>query len=680
MENSLLFGPIEKIEESLFYNIYETMVFRAAKFTNGSAGPSQTDAEFFRFILTHKNFKEEGKKLRNEIAKFARLIASKPFNPDLLDSYVNSRLIPLNKCPGVRPIGIGETFRRIVGKCLSWELKTAIQVAAGPLQVCTGLKSGSEAAVHYMREQFETESAEAVILVDASNAFNSVNRQALLHNVRVLCPELSIIAINMYRKPCRLFVGGTEIPSREGTTQGDNLAMSLFAIATLPVLRKLEDHEKVAQVWLADDATGVGTLHALLGWWKDIIVEGLKYGYFVNQEKSCLILKNPEHLHSAQEIFSDCNIDIRIDGQRHLGAVLGTPEFKDTYINNLVVEWSDMLKKLVHFAKSQPQAAYACFTHGVRHKFTYFMRTLDISSYMGPLDKIITHELIPTIFGCPISPIHRELMSLPLKNGGMGMPQLEYLAKREHAASLLVTRGLVNSMKGKSLATTFSESTDELQDILKQRVSEYKEQQENIFKKVDKKTARVLDQISEPGSSNWLSCLPLRKHGFVLNKSEFRDSIRLRYNLDLDRLPSQCPCGKTFDVNHSLNCHLGGYIIIRHNEIRDFLAGLLKTVCSDVEVEPQLQELEGEQFTRSSTLTGDQARPDIKARGFYRAGQVAFFDVKVINPNSNSYLQHSTKKVMENAEKCYPLKELCKRAVRADTAHLERIIRAWCST
>ena len=73
-------------------------------------------------------------------------------------------------------------------------------------------------------------------------------------------------------------------------------------------------------------------------------------------------------------------------------------------------------------------------------------------------------------------------MSLPLKNGGMGMPQLEYLAKREDAASLLVTRGLVNFMKGKSLATTYTESTYELQDILKQRVSEYKEQQEDIHK------------------------------------------------------------------------------------------------------------------------------------------------------------------------------------------------------
>ena len=65
---------------------------------------------------------------------------------------------------------------------------------------------------------------------------------------------------------------------------------------------------------------------------------------------------------------------------------------------------------------------------------------------------------------------------------------------------------------------------------------------------------------------------------------------------------------------------------------------MLKTGCSDVEVEPLLQELEGEQFTRSSALSGDQERPDLRARGFYRPGQVAFFDVKPINPNYTSYL------------------------------------------
>ena len=63
------------------------------------------------------------------------------------------------------------------------------------------------------------------------------------------------------------------------------------------------------------------------------------------------------------------------------------------------------------------------------------------------------------------------------------------------------------------------------------------------------------------------------------------------------------------------------------------------------------RELEGEQFTTSSALTGDQARPEIRARGFFRPGRVAFFDVKVINPNSTLNLQHSIKKTLENAER-----------------------------
>ena len=58
---------------------------------------------------------------------------------------------------GVRPIGIGETIRRIVGKAIAWSLKADIQDTAGPLQVCTGIKSGAEAATHFVREQFESE-------------------------------------------------------------------------------------------------------------------------------------------------------------------------------------------------------------------------------------------------------------------------------------------------------------------------------------------------------------------------------------------------------------------------------------------------------------------------------------------------------------------------------------------
>ena len=91
--------------------------------------------------------------------------------------------------------------------------------------MCAGLRSGSEAAVHAMHSIFEDEETDAVLLVDASNAFNALNRAAALHNIRVLCPPLATYAINTYRQPARLFItGGSELKSAEGTTQGDPLA------------------------------------------------------------------------------------------------------------------------------------------------------------------------------------------------------------------------------------------------------------------------------------------------------------------------------------------------------------------------------------------------------------------------------------------------------------------------
>ena len=67
-------------------------------------------------------------------------------------------------------------------------MKKDIQEAAGPLQMTTGLQSGAEGAIHFMKEIFDDEQKDAVILVDVSNAFNSLNRNAALHNIQILCP------------------------------------------------------------------------------------------------------------------------------------------------------------------------------------------------------------------------------------------------------------------------------------------------------------------------------------------------------------------------------------------------------------------------------------------------------------------------------------------------------------
>ena len=82
-----------------------------------------------------------------------------------------------------------------------------------------------------MRSIFDADDTDAVILVDASNAFNRLNKQIALHNIQYSCHPMSQALINTYRAPSRLFIiGGGEIKSLEGTTQGDPLAMKFYAL------------------------------------------------------------------------------------------------------------------------------------------------------------------------------------------------------------------------------------------------------------------------------------------------------------------------------------------------------------------------------------------------------------------------------------------------------------------
>ena len=90
----------------------------------------------------------------------------------------------------IRPIGIGEIIRRITGKCIVKVLKGDIQKAGGLIQTCTGVPSGIEAAIQATRQAFEREDSQSLLLVDATNAFNSLNRQAAVHNLKKLCPPL----------------------------------------------------------------------------------------------------------------------------------------------------------------------------------------------------------------------------------------------------------------------------------------------------------------------------------------------------------------------------------------------------------------------------------------------------------------------------------------------------------
>ena len=100
-----------------------------------------------------------------------------------------SRLVALDKCPGVRPIGIGETLRRLIGKAVGMATRYDVEEVCGIDQLCAGMKAGIEGAVRAIKDiNFDDRNDDGwgVLLVDAANAFNCINRLALLWNVRVL--------------------------------------------------------------------------------------------------------------------------------------------------------------------------------------------------------------------------------------------------------------------------------------------------------------------------------------------------------------------------------------------------------------------------------------------------------------------------------------------------------------
>ena len=289
-------------------------------------------------------------------------------------------------------------MRRKIAECVTRVTKQDIIEASSLLQVCAGLKSGAEAAIHAMHGIFDADNADAVLLIDASNAFNSLNRASALHNVAVLCPTLATYATNTYSAPARHFVtGGKELKSADGTTQGDPLAMNFYAISFEPLITHLNLSSNAKQCWYADDATCAGSLE-------------------------------------------DTAIKISTQGQKHVGAVLGSRPYLEEYMRGKVEDWVEQVAKLAEFAAANPQASYAAFTIGLKHRWTYYLRTLpDIKDLLELLERAIGNVLIPAIPGHTCTPTECELLALLVRLRGLDLTNPCRNTTKEYKASISVT-------------------------------------------------------------------------------------------------------------------------------------------------------------------------------------------------------------------------------------------------
>ena len=229
--------------------------------------------------------------------------------------------------------------------------------------------------------------------------------------------------------PARLFtVDGGELLSKEGTTQGDPISMSAYALGILQLLQFLLDVISVnelnaKEVAFADDFTVAGKIPSIKDYWSQLKSIGPKYGYFPKASKSYLIVKEDQLPHATAS-FENSNVNITVKGKRHLGVIVGSEIYKREYVDDLVKGWNSQLCILSTITESQPQAACSAFVSGLKNKLSYFMRTIpDISNLLIPIEDTIRNRFIPAITGGRIcNKEERGLLSLPTRYGGLAIP------------------------------------------------------------------------------------------------------------------------------------------------------------------------------------------------------------------------------------------------------------------
>ena len=212
----------------------------------GSAGPSGLDACSWKRLCF--SFNCASNNLCEAIALLCRRLCTEYVDPAGLEFLVACRLIALDKCPGVRPISVGECLRRLIGKAVVQCTKMDILHVIGDQQLCVSHMAVCGAAIHTLTDIFENNKCEAIVFVDASNAFNFMNHQVVLQNIQKILPLLAPVIINIYHTPSSLFIDEDVIMSREGVTQGDPLAMAFYTIATIPLIDKLKQDIIIASL------------------------------------------------------------------------------------------------------------------------------------------------------------------------------------------------------------------------------------------------------------------------------------------------------------------------------------------------------------------------------------------------------------------------------------------------
>ncbi len=218
----------------------------------------------------------------------------------------------------------------------------------------------------------------------------------------------------------------------------------------------------------------------------------------------------------------------------------------------------------------------------------------------------------------------------------------------------MLTHSLTDDIlaSNKSLTTTGPSRKQLLRQIRARKLELHQNALSEILENAPPRGRRAVELAQLKGASHVFTARPIIRYGFAFkSKRDFRDLLSMRYDKPISHLPGVCACGKLYSLDHSQVCKLGGFIHMRHDDPKDLFASLCGEVFKDVEIEPPLQPLPGEKMVHKSANKEDEARSDVRVRGFWSKGRNAFFEFRVSYPYARCYLSTKPEKLIQQISK-----------------------------
>jgi hypothetical protein len=213
------------------------------------------------------------------------------------------------------------------------------------------------------------------------------------------------------------------IHSREGITQGDCFAMSLYGVALMPLESRMRKTiPEALQPWYCNDAGAAGKALPNARCLDFLVKFGPQYGYFPEPGKSYYICK-AEDEDTARQTFESFGLDINYSrGQRYLGGFIGSAEKKEEWLAGMVEKWAAAVVQRV---------------------------VADTAPFFSPLEEAIRTHFLPALLGVPFIEIdgdYRQLLTHSVKLGGLAIRNPVDTAPRAHTASFAATCHLTVSL------------------------------------------------------------------------------------------------------------------------------------------------------------------------------------------------------------------------------------------